>query len=299
MRKFSVSFWVLALLIFALPAVSYASVEDCPDKWIIDTSKYPNPELTSAKNKLGINMVETVLNQQITQYRGELGETSKIDNLLIQREDRPTFYYLYGKSNVETTVKVEVRNCLSQNFVFNTLYSDSAGLPFYMQKSHDGIKSVSPKNPQFFDDFKMQESFSELVTRRKAEINEVITEVKNNKAPVKFLNIKALSLSLTSKKTNLVYYGPLALTEGCVKPTDDGWMPSTLIFGKKCTFGWLFSDSDKYAVLEPFVLDLTLPTSSSRHPAEIKKVTITCVKGKLTKKVTAVNPKCPAGYKKK
>jgi len=30
-----------------------------------------------------------------------------------------------------------------------------------------------------------------------------------------------------------------------------------------------------------------------------KKSTITCVKGKLTKKVTAVNPKCPAGYKKK
>lgn len=30
-----------------------------------------------------------------------------------------------------------------------------------------------------------------------------------------------------------------------------------------------------------------------------KKVTITCVKGKLTKKVTAVKPKCPKGYKKK
>lgn len=30
-----------------------------------------------------------------------------------------------------------------------------------------------------------------------------------------------------------------------------------------------------------------------------KKTTITCVKGKLTKKVTAVNPKCPVGYKKK
>ena len=30
-----------------------------------------------------------------------------------------------------------------------------------------------------------------------------------------------------------------------------------------------------------------------------KKTTITCIKGKLTKKVTAVNPKCPAGYKKK
>jgi len=30
-----------------------------------------------------------------------------------------------------------------------------------------------------------------------------------------------------------------------------------------------------------------------------KKITITCVKGKLTKKVTAVKPVCPAGYKKK
>ena len=30
-----------------------------------------------------------------------------------------------------------------------------------------------------------------------------------------------------------------------------------------------------------------------------KKTTITCINGKLTKKVTAVNPKCPAGFKKK
>jgi len=31
----------------------------------------------------------------------------------------------------------------------------------------------------------------------------------------------------------------------------------------------------------------------------IKKSTITCIKGKVTKKVTAVSPKCPVGYKKK
>jgi len=34
-------------------------------------------------------------------------------------------------------------------------------------------------------------------------------------------------------------------------------------------------------------------------PAAIKKTTISCIKGKLTKKVIAVAPKCPAGYKKK
>ena len=39
--------------------------------------------------------------------------------------------------------------------------------------------------------------------------------------------------------------------------------------------------------------------SSEKVWAKTQKTTITCVKGKLTKKVTAVNPKCPAGYKKK
>ena len=39
--------------------------------------------------------------------------------------------------------------------------------------------------------------------------------------------------------------------------------------------------------------------AASDKAASLKKTTITCVKGKLTKKVTAVNPKCPSGYKKK
>lgn len=41
------------------------------------------------------------------------------------------------------------------------------------------------------------------------------------------------------------------------------------------------------------------PSQSSQPQAVSKMATITCVKGKLAKKVTAVSPKCPAGYKKK
>ena len=41
------------------------------------------------------------------------------------------------------------------------------------------------------------------------------------------------------------------------------------------------------------------PTPSTKPTILTKKTTITCVKGKLTKKVTAVKPKCPSGYKKK
>ena len=39
--------------------------------------------------------------------------------------------------------------------------------------------------------------------------------------------------------------------------------------------------------------------AAAAKAAASKKTTITCVKGKLTKKVTAVKPVCPAGYKKK
>ena len=41
------------------------------------------------------------------------------------------------------------------------------------------------------------------------------------------------------------------------------------------------------------------PSVTNTSPSKSKKVTITCVKGKTVKKVTAVSPKCPAGYKKK
>ena len=37
----------------------------------------------------------------------------------------------------------------------------------------------------------------------------------------------------------------------------------------------------------------------SVKPTPILKTTVTCIKGKVIKKVTAVNPKCPSGYKKK
>jgi hypothetical protein len=40
-------------------------------------------------------------------------------------------------------------------------------------------------------------------------------------------------------------------------------------------------------------------TPTAVKPTTAKKTSITCVKGKTTKKITAVNPKCPTGYKKK
>jgi chromosome segregation ATPase len=42
-----------------------------------------------------------------------------------------------------------------------------------------------------------------------------------------------------------------------------------------------------------------LADAKAKAAISTKKITITCTKGKLTKKVTAVKPVCPTGYKKK
>lgn len=54
----------------------------------------------------------------------------------------------------------------------------------------------------------------------------------------------------------------------------------------------------KRKILTAYELSVNSAIASAQMNAT-KKTSITCVKGKLTKKVTAVNPKCPKGYKKK
>jgi membrane protein involved in colicin uptake len=45
--------------------------------------------------------------------------------------------------------------------------------------------------------------------------------------------------------------------------------------------------------------ELKAKQEADARAAALKKTTLTCVKGKLTKKVTAFKPKCPSGYKLK
>jgi hypothetical protein len=76
----------------------------------------------------------------------------------------------------------------------------------------------------------------------------------------------------------------------------DGWL-------KLSANGFTFSNPTVKVKLSQEKVDLApTPTPSATpiaKPAAAKKTSITCVKGKTTKKVTAVNPKCPTGYKKK
>jgi hypothetical protein len=70
---------------------------------------------------------------------------------------------------------------------------------------------------------------------------------------------------------------------------------------------WLFLTARNFTFSSPTIKvkltqDAPAPqatTQATTKPAPIAKKSITCVKGKTTKKVTATNPACPKGYKKK
>ena len=60
----------------------------------------------------------------------------------------------------------------------------------------------------------------------------------------------------------------------------------------RCVIAFSQEGNSEFKPASNLVLDFVLVST-------IKKTTITCTKGKLTKKVTAVKPKCPSSYKKK
>ena len=66
--------------------------------------------------------------------------------------------------------------------------------------------------------------------------------------------------------------------------------------------GWLYLQAKNFEFSAPVIkakLTQEVVVEPTPTPVAAKKITITCVKGKTIKKVTAIAPKCPAGYKKK
>jgi hypothetical protein len=65
------------------------------------------------------------------------------------------------------------------------------------------------------------------------------------------------------------------------------------------TDNFTFSAPTLRVKLEAEAVKAPAPIVSQKPTLSVKKISISCVKGKITKKVTGVSPKCPAGYKKK
>jgi hypothetical protein len=76
---------------------------------------------------------------------------------------------------------------------------------------------------------------------------------------------------------------------------------ATTVFSEKD--GWVYLTARNFEFSSPSVrvkLEQEAPTPAVTAPTPIaKKSTITCIKGKVSKQVTGISPKCPTGFRKK
>ncbi len=107
-------------------------------------------------------------------------------------------------------------------------------------------------------------------------------------------------LIMTSTVARCIYKftsAPISATVSITSDNGEANTATTLISEKK---GWLKLGAYGFTFSSPTVrVKLTQEVVPVKPPTAVKKTSITCIKGKTSKKVTAVKPKCPVGYKKK
>jgi hypothetical protein len=91
---------------------------------------------------------------------------------------------------------------------------------------------------------------------------------------------------------------PIQASISIVNETGEASVATTVVSEKD---GWLRLAAYGFTFSNPTVKIILTQDAQSlgTKPATAKKSSITCVKGKTNKRVTAINPKCPTGYKKK
>ena len=315
-RSLSVSL-VLILITFGLPTNSYAATDGCPDTWTIDTTQFPSNELRMAKVKLGANMILSDADVEIIEYRGEDGISPKIENLqaLLSKDSAAyggfweSLLYLYGKSTVKYTQKVEVKDCKSprvftfvQNVTTGGIGGDFTNSPLKVRKMVG--KLWAEENIQAFIDFKAPSNFEGFLAKITSEKITTAKKIRPYRVNENFVTPHLLSRPSTTQGSGLNGPpGPIPqlLTPECLMFAldENGKQFNPVIkVNQTCKFSWsIHTFKPKGAgemVNELVILDGVIGISYSKGSGSI-----TCIKGKTTKKVSGTNPKCPKGYKVK
>jgi hypothetical protein len=118
-------------------------------------------------------------------------------------------------------------------------------------------------------------------------------------------NLGTYDLIINSKLARCIYNyssAPVQASVSVISASGEQQVTTSTLTEKN---GWLRLSVKGFTYSSPTVrvkLTQDAPTPEAplvAKPAPVKKTTITCVKGKSSKKVTAAQPKCPTGYKKK
>lgn len=318
MKRFFVSLALIVGQLVGIPPIANAATDGCPNNWSIDNSISGGwAELLQAKARFGSNMVleSNEYSMIYSDFSGELGPMPKPSVNLLGVPD----LYLYGNTKVAFKVTVQVKDCQGKT-------------DFLLQggslKQYLGLKA----NPTFIQmnasDFatNRSDSFVDFVKAREfpACIASSTNRITSAAAASGWASYQVISplwalwnsefcgLS-TGSSVNAANPILLNLTPGCsLVDAESNAIPRRLGIlvapNKTCEFAFAFSNV-LYRGTEAFLgaginaRDIQTPIyvleSFKVSGPVTKKTTITCIKGKLTKKVTAVKPKCPSGYKLK
>jgi hypothetical protein len=312
-----------------MPSNAYAVTDGCPDTWVIDTSKFPNDDLNKAKAKYGPEIIiSESQSKKLTSYAGIDGMAPKIDNLesFFHRVEIPSdsfigfdkrwrsFLYLYSKSTIQFTIKVEKKGCIQPGiFTFSTNVP-TGGREKMPMTSPLVVKKVSATtwaedNPSWFTDFKAQGEFANNLKKATVAVQDFLNyQISLTKDqyiyPHVLLDPYFPNIFVPSSRGYLNLIAQV-MDPKCIdfvySKEDKVYSPSIKL-GKKCDIAWSINNYSKTGyqnASDDALNELVIFDGISTMDLSRKSITLVCLKGKVTKKVTGSNPKCPTGYKKK
>jgi secreted trypsin-like serine protease len=197
-----------------------------------------------------------------------------------------------GKVEVATVEKVKQLTS-SSTLVTNIAYGKQ--LP---TDSDNGLPSRTPKYAQFplvpYETVKKEFDMA-LSLSGKKKYNMTIHLLQVPGGPSTCSNDSGSPFYVKENDT-FFYLGPLSNGIGGI-PNCSGkpWADSKMYIGSVAAYDYL----DLIAQAEKYVADNPYIEPKSKTAGFNNKITITCVKGKTTKKVSGTTPKCPVGFKKK
>lgn len=298
--------------------VANASTDGCPNNWNIDSTIAGGwAELNQAKTRFGSNMVleSNEYSMVYSEYSGELGPMPKPSVNLLGVAD----LYLYGNTKVAFKITVQVKDCpgktdfLLQGGSLKQLFGLKA-VPTFINMSASDF--ATNRSNSFFDFVKAREfpaciaNLTKSITNSATASGKLLYQSINPRWPI--WNTEFCGL-ITGGPANAANPILLNLTPGCsLIDANSNDIPRRLgisvPLNKTCELAFAFSAS-LYPGAEAN-LGLAINSREIQSPIYVlesfkvsgpkeKAMSITCQKGKTTKTITGINPKCPAGFKKK
>jgi hypothetical protein len=299
MKQILLSLFMVFGLMSSPTPLAKALTEGCPDTWKIDTnSREGFAELQQAKVRLGSDLALSVPITQYLNYSGELGALAppKVSPTLTTQD-----IYLYGKTQVQWKIDVQLKNCPTKtSFVIN-LGSLTEYLGFKNLITNVDPQTWASANERLFVDFTKAAKFGACV-----KSIQLSTAPPNSSGQLEgdllvmgFGGIGRQSVYNDpypcgmSKVDYPGYFTYQDLTPGCRYFSEQSDRSTAIRKGGSCDLALSLPTVEGLIVFSKFTIK-----------AKDYEVKVTCVKGKLSKTFTTYRGyefrvKCPAGYKLK